>query len=256
MNRDIQQFLIHARESFDTIYLEWVADYNTVLLQRAFERSMPDLPGLVDSGAVVQVESRRAQPGAGDGNQHFRHESRVWWRKLGCWRDDIVWEDGATAISIVCGAISSYHASLLNTLTTNRRPEGFFPRLRSLLSTPSHQVLPSVEDRLRQIPLIEPSFLARGWDLTILGDRRHAGRDTLRVKATRIMEDSRPALWASVAEYEVLIDQERGVLLRYAGIVDGEDAGVLSVRSVRFDEPIPDDVFSYHPPEGTRTVWA
>ena len=45
-------------------------------------------------------------------------------------------------------------------------------------------------------------------------------------------------------EYIVDIDEERGVLLRFAAIVDGKEAGVLGARSVTFDEPIPDAVFT------------
>jgi outer membrane lipoprotein-sorting protein len=113
-----------------------------------------------------------------------------------------------------------------------------------------------VEKQLQQISLIDPSFLASGWNLTVLNDRRHAGRDTIQVRATRLSSSAGDALWEYVDEYEVSIDQERGVILRYAGIVDGEEAGVFSVRSVRFDEAIPDEIFSYEPPDGTKTVWA
>jgi hypothetical protein len=86
----------------------------------------------------------------------------------------------------------------------------------------------------------------------------HAGRRAVRVLATRSAAESRAesrlALWEYVDQYEILVDAERGVLLRYAGIVDGEEAGVFSVRAVHFDEPIADEVFSHQPPKGTRIV--
>jgi hypothetical protein len=104
------------------------------------------------------------------------------------------------------------------------------------------------------IPLLDPSPLASGWELTLLDDCAHAGRNTLRVRARWMGAEPRPLLWEGVNEYEILVDRERGVLLRYAGIVDGEEAGVFSVCSVRFDEAIPDEVFSFEPPEGTRIV--
>jgi hypothetical protein len=61
-------------------------------------------------------------------------------------------------------------------------------------------------------------------------------------------------LWGYVTEYEILVDLKCGVLLRYAGIVDEEEAGVIAVRTARFDEAIPDEVFMLEPPIGTRIV--
>jgi hypothetical protein len=252
MQRGIRELLTHARESFDTIQLEWTAEYNTALLARTVERSVPDFHALVQSGAIARLEAPGSPPGTRESDQRFRHEWRLWWRKPSCWRDDIVWENGATAISLVCGASSSSYISLLHTLYTNRRPERLLTRLGSLLGTPQHYQLPTVENRLQQTPLVDPSFFASGWELTVQDDPMHAGRSALRVLATRRGAKSRLALWDYVDQYEILVDAERGVLSRYAGIVDGEEAGVFSVRAVHFDEPIADEVFSYQPPKGTR----
>ena len=255
MLRAIRDLLTHARESFHTIRLECMAEYDAGLLERALGRCVPDMPRLLESGALARIQPPGSRGAAGGPNQRHRHDWRVWWRKPCCWRDDIVWENGAAVISTHCAGLSSSYVSFLRTLYTNRRPKLLLTRLKAALGAFSDYQLPTVDRQLELIPLLEPSFLASGWDLDVLGERVYAGRATLRVKATRRGAGPGPALWKCVDEYEILIDQERGVLLRYAGIVDDEEAGVLSVRSVAFDEPIPDEVFSYEPPHGTRMVW-
>src|SRR5437016_2169749 len=107
MTREIRDLLTHASKSFDTIHVEWTAEYDTALLRHAFERSIPDLPHRLKSGSVVMAELRRSGAGSSDSDQAFRHDWRAWWRKPDYWRDDIVWEGGATAVSIVRGAIST-----------------------------------------------------------------------------------------------------------------------------------------------------
>ncbi len=255
MDRDIRDLLARASASFDTIVVDWLAEYDTALLQHAADRSTPDRARLLAMGALARLEAPDPQPGVGE-DRRFRHEWRAWWRKPACWRDDIVWQNGATAVSIVCDAAASSFISPRRTLYTSERPHGTLARLRAALGPRADHHVPRLEDRLQQVPLVEPSFLATGWQLAALGEDRHAGRAVVRVRATRLDTTSRPALWDYVQEYDLLVDRERGVLLRYAGLVDGKEAGVMSVRSVRFDEPIPDDVFRYHPPKGTKVVWA
>jgi hypothetical protein len=208
----------------------------------------------VQWGAIARLKAPGSPPATRETDQRSRHDWRLWWRKPSCWREDDVWENGATAISLVCGASSSCYISWLHILYTNRRPERLLERLGSLLGTPQHFQLPTVEGQLQQVPLVDPSFFASGWELTARDDRMHAGRSALRVLATRRDAKSRLSFWDYVDQYEILVDAERGVLLRYAGIVDGEEAGVFAVRAVHFDEPIADEVFSHQPPKGTRIV--
>ncbi len=247
MGRDIRRLLSHASATFDTIRLEGVTECGAGL-SHGFERLQPVLP----TGNVVTFESHSDPVGSKRG---ATYDWRAYWRKPCHWRDEIIWVGGATAISISCGATSLAYVSFLRTLYTNRRPEGLLARLRSVLGPQPAYRLPTVETQLELLPLIDPSFFATGWELTVLDERTHVGRKTLRVEAVRVARDSRPALWQWIDHYEILVDEERGVLLRYAGIVDGEEAGIFSVRSVNFDEPIPDAIFSYEPPEGTSIVW-
>jgi hypothetical protein len=49
-------------------------------------------------------------------------------------------------------------------------------------------------------------------------------------------------------EYEVVVDIERGVLLRCASRLGGEDFDVLEVEEIHFDERFDDDTFSSRQP--------
>lgn len=83
-------------------------------------------------------------------------------------------------------------------------------------------------------------------DLSVEGTTRKAGREAIRLVGVPVEEwDYWPEpLWWGADEYEVLVDAERGVLLRCASRLDGEDFDALEVEETRFDERFPEDVFS------------
>lgn len=262
MQRDIRSLLTRARESFDTIQLEWSAEFNGLVLAREMERSIPNFQQRLAEGSIARLEAKKTftstatREDDGDDDPWSRHAWRAWWRKPSCWRDDYLWENGSgAAIQIACGDSSSVYVSMMHRLYTNQRPDGLFARLKSSLGPKNYFELPTVESRLREIHLVDPSFLTSGWELTVLDDRMHAGRNTVRVRATRRATQPRLAYWDYIKDYEILVDAERGILLRYAGIVDGEEVGIMSVRSVRFDELIPDTVFADQSPTGTKIAW-
>ncbi|MGH8437386.1 MAG: hypothetical protein ACRERX_23660 [Pseudomonas sp.] len=241
--------LTRAKHNFSTVSIEWVEEYSEIF-SRAFERRLPlDLPA--GSESTVTLEAQRTGPA---GMPPSRHECRAWWRRPCNWRDERRWDGGALAISVSDGATASAYVSSLHTLYTNQRTQRLVTRIRSLLQPQMGYQLPTVENRLQNIPLLDPSFLA-SWELATLGELKYLDRSCFRIGAVRTNATPGPVPWHWVDEYEVLVDQEVGVLLRYAGIVDGEQAASLSVRSVHFNDPIPDEVFSYEPPEGTKTIW-
>jgi hypothetical protein len=85
----------------------------------------------------------------------------------------------------------------------------------------------------------------------ILGRTMHAGRHAIRVEArpsprAEVFPESGPGAWPQ----ELLVDAERGVLLRSAGLLDGEPFAVSEVLSVAFDETLPDELFVFEAPPG------
>lgn len=51
-------------------------------------------------------------------------------------------------------------------------------------------------------------------------------------------------LWWGADEYELPVDVERGVVLRVASRLRGEEIDSLEAEEIYFDEPFPEDVFT------------
>lgn len=83
-------------------------------------------------------------------------------------------------------------------------------------------------------------------DLRVEGETRKAGREAIRLVGVPVEEwDHFPEpLWWGAEEYEVLVDAERGVLLRCASRLNGKDFDALEVEEIHFDERFPEDVFT------------
>lgn len=70
----------------------------------------------------------------------------------------------------------------------------------------------------------------------------HAGREAVRILA--VPEAGPTVLLGSDADdYELLVDVERGVLLRSAARVEGEEFRVTEVLDIAFDEKLSEDIF-------------
>jgi hypothetical protein len=77
-----------------------------------------------------------------------------------------------------------------------------------------------------------------------------AGREAVRLRGVPVEEWEGPPepLWWGADEYEVVVDAERGVLLRTASRLGGEDFAALEVEEIYFDERFPEDVFTLREP--------
>ena len=89
-------------------------------------------------------------------------------------------------------------------------------------------------------------------DLTVEGTLVWAGRDAVRMVGVPGEEwdwgwDPDPLSWGA-DEYEVVVDAERGVLLRCASRLEGKDFDALEVEEIYFDERFPEDTFSSRQP--------
>ena len=87
-------------------------------------------------------------------------------------------------------------------------------------------------------------------ELSVEGETRTAGREAIRlVGGPEEAWDHFPEpLWWGADEYDFLVDAERGVLLRCASRLDGEDFDALEVEEICFDERFPKDTFSSRQP--------
>lgn len=83
-------------------------------------------------------------------------------------------------------------------------------------------------------------------EMRIVGRIRHAGRETLKVRATKPggWEYPPEPLWWGADDYELVVDAERGVILRLASRLDGRAFDATEVLEVGFDEPFPEGTFA------------
>ena len=88
-------------------------------------------------------------------------------------------------------------------------------------------------------------------ELRVEGRAQWAGREAVRlVGVPPVVEqewDPDPLSWGA-DEYEVLVDAERGVLLRCASRLRGKDFDALEVEEIYFDEQFSEEVFTSREP--------
>ncbi len=87
-------------------------------------------------------------------------------------------------------------------------------------------------------------------DLSVQEGVSWLGRDAIRLRGVPLEEWEYPPepLWWGADEYEVVVDVERGVLLRLASRLDGEDIDALEVQEIHFDEAFEEEVFTSRGP--------
>jgi hypothetical protein len=89
-------------------------------------------------------------------------------------------------------------------------------------------------------------------DLAVEGPLMWAGREAVRLRGMPGEEwdwgwDPDPLSWGA-DEYEVVVDAERGVLLRCASRLNGQDFDALEVEEIHFDESFPEYTFASREP--------
>jgi hypothetical protein len=97
----------------------------------------------------------------------------------------------------------------------------------------------------------------RRLDLTVEGQGVWAGREAVRLRGVPAEQwdwewDPDPLHWGA-DEYEVVVDAERGVLLRCASRLGGKDFDALEVEEIYFDERFGEDVFTSREPLSWRS---
>src|SRR5699024_8180721 len=93
-------------------------------------------------------------------------------------------------------------------------------------------------------------FLA-GYELEVAGEGVVAGRPATRVRVRSTdLARSPLALQPGVEAAELQLDSERGLVLRLAELVDGEEARVREGEQIDYDQPPPQGTFEFQLPDG------
>ncbi|MEM2002070.1 MAG: hypothetical protein QXT77_05450 [Candidatus Methanomethylicaceae archaeon] len=173
---------------------------------------------------------------------------RIWLQKPSRWRYESQEVGRAASISIIDGDRWWYYDPTDNTLHTNVAPKGMGLRIRKSKITLSDNLI-NIEQAINEVPSLDPTFLLVTHTLQLVGSAVHAGREALRVRAVPRRKEliGDPFFWDTADEYDLLVDKERGILLRYSAQLNSQEYAVVSAESVVFDEPIPDNTFSFTP---------
>lgn len=136
----------------------------------------------------------------------------------------------------------------------------YMPRLGNeadLHETPSRgQPEPITDQPGLPVPLLDPSSLLPALAIDAISPGAHAGRAALHV-AARV----RPGVerghtlppWLSEADrLDLLVDAERGVVMRFAVYLGERAFSVVEAERIRFDGPIADAVFAFTPPPDVK----
>lgn len=235
--RDLLELLYTARNRFVSIQVTWDYWILTDIMQEVRERWVAQHPpgsvSVLKTKSEKEIQTRKA----------ITVNRRVWWQKPSCWRYEEQTEGKNPIIKIHCKGQWWIFDSANKKLYTNVRSE----RSNSLIQTSKPSLAPTLEDFLKDVPIIDPSFLLFSHDFQIGEEAVHAGREAIWIKATsRKGRDVNwdAFFWASADGYEFLVDKERGILLRYAAKFRDQEFAVASVENLIFDEVINESVFS------------
>jgi hypothetical protein len=95
------------------------------------------------------------------------------------------------------------------------------------------------------------SYKLERLELRVEGELTWAGREAVRLVGIppSVEQEWNPdPLWWGADEYEVVVDAERGVLLRTASRLKGEDFEALEIEEIHFDQQLPEDTFASREP--------
>ena len=100
--------------------------------------------------------------------------------------------------------------------------------------------------------LFEPAGLLPGLALKALEETQWVGRPVIRVRARphARVHDTFLSHAPGADEHELLVDAERGVLLRTTSHFEGSVFAITEVTEIAFDEVLDPKIFTFEPPEG------
>jgi hypothetical protein len=91
--------------------------------------------------------------------------------------------------------------------------------------------------------LLDPAPLLGLYRFAIEGMAVALGREAVHVRAKRRSAVRAHDFGPLADELDLIVDRERGVLLRVAVVVDGDELSAIEIVDVAFDEPVPPETF-------------
>jgi hypothetical protein len=249
MDSDFARASLEQVHAFRSLEIAGTTSSDGAALGRAMTRSAMSDPAWGTGGiALMSIEV----PGAGAWLTYTWH---VWWDLPAHWRDDHSSNYLGSVVTIVRPDAAMQYISQTQTLYTTERLAASDKRPR--VTAPKGRCIPSLDNRHEEFRIIGARLPESDWQYQTLGQEPYLGRSARRVRATRRAGSPTygfrvSGFWEGVDEYEYVIDDEVGILLKVTAIVDGITAATISVEHVSVDQPIPASTFDFSPPAGTR----
>ena len=121
----------------------------------------------------------------------------------------------------------------------------------------SNEEDPEVRSGAQQAPfpqLLQPELLLSALRLEIVGSGLQAGRRAIALRGVPRRRGDHAEMLARLAggadAHDLMVDAERGILLRVASEIDGEPFAITEVEEVAFDEPFGPETFAIELPPG------
>ncbi len=201
-------------------------------LQRAWTRHEAGSP---HSTIVVSLPGSD-EPGEPQ-NEEGTERTRVWWRKPDQVRLEHDDGDGGTRIEVAAGDRWWTWSSDWGATSNEDQPE--------------------VRSGVQQGPfpqLLRPELLLSALHLELVGSGLQAGRRAIALRGVPRGLDDHAVMLAHLAigadAHDLMVDAERGVLLRVASEIDGEPFAIAEVEEIAFDEAFGPRTFTLDLPPG------
>lgn len=247
--KDLPHLLYTAHRRYTSVQVRWTYRYSRTVMRIALERWEKMEGGGNAAGFLMSLEaSTDENTSSGIVQKQMDGVRRqVWWQKPSCWREERTWEHTSDTLTILCD--EQWWLFSKNHLTTNAADADRWSQAG--IHVKKSMVPNEISSHTFNVPLLDPSFLLATHELEPVSETVHAGRPAIEVRGTwekRIDTLHEAYFWATADEYRLLVDQEYGILLRYAAVIDGEEYAVSSVEEVVYDQPIPPETFVFSPP--------
>ena len=189
------------------------------------------------SEAYRRIFSLPSEPGPPTRGDEFERIWRVWHERPNRWRQEVepTRDDGpGTEYRVVDGREFWYYSPRHGARHAVTAGQGFAPEFEIGYLFDPEEGAPDLY------------YLS----MRAVGRARQAGREAIRVEATKPRGWDYPPepLWWGADDYELVVDAERGVILRLASRLRGRAFDVTEVLDIHFDETFPEGTFSLQLP--------
>jgi outer membrane lipoprotein-sorting protein len=230
---DLLELIYNANRSFETVHGVLRTAHDSDLTEQA----MRDFIARDERQGTTHSVFVLGTPEAGPAPGRRVEETRFWHEKPDRWREEITTDhqlgrDGWLAVR------------------DGKRWWSYDPRNGAISNEGDPDVGSGIGDELAA--LLDPIDLLAAYELTVLGRGEVSGCASIDIRAVdRKTEHHRLhsfPRWGD--ELRCSIDGERGILLRSATLLDGDEFRSGELSDLVFDQPIPPETFVLEPPEG------